>query len=35
MIELLLANLNTLLRSNYYHETIVDKFKYFIKTKIL
>jgi hypothetical protein len=31
MIELLLANLNTLLRSNYYDETIVDKFKYFIK----
>jgi hypothetical protein len=32
MIELLLTNLNTLLKSNYYDETIVDKFKYFIIT---
>jgi hypothetical protein len=31
MIELLLINLNTLLRANYYDETIFDKFKYFIK----
>jgi hypothetical protein len=29
MIELLLANLNTLLRSNYYDRTIVDKFKFY------
>jgi hypothetical protein len=35
MIELLLINLNTLLRSNYYDRTIVDKFKYFIKIKLL
>jgi hypothetical protein len=35
MIELLLIDLNTLLRSNYYDETIVDKFKYFIKIKLL
>jgi hypothetical protein len=35
MVELLLANLNTLLRSNYHDETIVDKFKYFIKLKLL
>jgi hypothetical protein len=35
MIELLLPNLNILLRSNYYSETIVDKFKYFIKIKLL
>jgi hypothetical protein len=35
MIELLLANLNTLLRSNYYDRTIVGKFKYFIKIKLL
>jgi hypothetical protein len=32
MIELLLINLSTLLRSNYYDATIIDKFKYFIKT---
>jgi hypothetical protein len=31
MIKRLLRNLNVLLRSNYYDETIVDKFKYFIK----
>jgi hypothetical protein len=32
MMKLLLTNLNTLSRSNYYHETIIDKFKYFIMT---
>jgi hypothetical protein len=31
MMKLLLKKLNILLRSNYYDETIVDKFKYFIK----
>jgi hypothetical protein len=31
MIKLLWENLNTLLRTNYYDQTIVDKFKYFIK----
>jgi hypothetical protein len=31
MIELLLKNLNVLLRLNYYDETIIEKFKYFIK----
>jgi hypothetical protein len=35
MMKLLLTNLNTLLRSNYHDETIVDKIKYFIKTKLL
>jgi hypothetical protein len=35
MIKLLLRNLNVLLGSNYYDETIVDKFKYFIKIKLL
>jgi hypothetical protein len=35
MIKLLLRNLNVLLRSNYYDGTIVDKFKYFIKIKLL
>jgi hypothetical protein len=35
MIKLLLTNLNTLLRSNYYDKTIVEKFKYFIKIKLL
>jgi hypothetical protein len=33
MIELLLANLNILLRLDYYHVTIVDKFNYFIKVR--
>jgi hypothetical protein len=33
MIELLLTNLNTLSRSNYYDKTIIDKFKYFIKIR--
>jgi hypothetical protein len=35
MIKLLLQKLNVLLRSNYYDKTIVDKFKCFIKIKIL
>jgi hypothetical protein len=35
MMKLLLTNLNTLLRPNYDDETIVDKFKYFIKIKLL
>jgi hypothetical protein len=35
MIKLLLTNLNTLLRSNYYDEPIVDKFNYFIKVTLL
>jgi hypothetical protein len=35
MIELLLTNLNILLKSKYYDKTIIDKFKYFIKIKIL
>jgi hypothetical protein len=32
MTELLLANLNILLKLNYYNKTILDKFKYFIKS---
>jgi hypothetical protein len=35
MIKLLLTNLNTVLRSNYYDITIVGKFKYFNKIKLL
>jgi hypothetical protein len=35
MMKLLLANLNILLKSNYYDETIVDKFKCFIKITLL
>jgi hypothetical protein len=35
MIKLLSINLNTSLRSNYHDRTIVDKFKYFIKIKLL
>jgi hypothetical protein len=35
MMELLTTNLNILLKSNHYDKTIVDKFKYFIKTKLL
>jgi hypothetical protein len=35
MVELLMTDLNTLLRSNYYDRTIVDKFKYFVKIKLL
>jgi hypothetical protein len=34
MIELLLTNLNILLKLNYYNETVVDKFKYFIKVRL-
>jgi hypothetical protein len=35
MMKLLLTNLNILLRSNYFEITIIDKFKYFIKIKLL
>jgi hypothetical protein len=35
MMKLLLTNLNILLKSNYYDETIFDKFKYFVKIKLL
>jgi hypothetical protein len=35
MMKLLFRNLNVLLKSNYYDETIVDKFKYFIKIQLL
>jgi hypothetical protein len=35
MTELLLANLNILLKFDHYDRTIVDKFKYFIETKLL
>jgi hypothetical protein len=35
MIELLLTNLNILLQLNYYDETIIEKFKGFIKIKLL
>jgi hypothetical protein len=35
MIRLLLKNLNILLKLNYHDKTIVDKIKYFIKTKLL
>jgi hypothetical protein len=35
MIKLLLRNLNILLRSNYYGRTINDRFKYFVKIKLL
>jgi hypothetical protein len=35
MIKLLSRNLNVLLKSNYYDVTIIDKFKYFIKIKLL
>jgi hypothetical protein len=34
MIELLLVNLNILLKSTYYDRTIVDNFKYFIKINL-
>jgi hypothetical protein len=30
-----LANLNILLKLNYYNGTIISKVKYFIKTKLL
>jgi hypothetical protein len=35
MTKLLLTNLNTVLRSNYHNKTIVDKFNYFIKVRLL
>jgi hypothetical protein len=35
MAELLLATLNILLKLNHYNKTIFDKFKYFIKVKLL
>jgi hypothetical protein len=35
MMKLLSRNLNVLLRSNYYDETIIEKFKCFIKIKLL
>jgi hypothetical protein len=34
MIKLLLGNLNVLLESNYYDETIIEKFKCFINIKL-
>jgi hypothetical protein len=35
MMKLLLRNLNILLRSNYFDQTIIDKFKCFTKIKLL
>jgi hypothetical protein len=35
MTELLLENLNILLKLNHYNKTILDKFIYFIKIKLL
>jgi hypothetical protein len=35
MIKLPLRNLNVLLRSNYYDETMVVKFKFLINIKLL
>jgi hypothetical protein len=35
MVELLLRNLNVLLTLNYYDRIIVDRFKYFVKIKLL
>jgi hypothetical protein len=35
MTKLLLANLNILLKSVHYNRIILDKFKYFIKVKLL
>jgi hypothetical protein len=35
MIELLFANLNILLKLDYYDRTMIDKFKYFIKVRLL
>jgi hypothetical protein len=34
MTELLLENLNILLKLNHYNRTIIDKFRYFIKVKL-
>jgi hypothetical protein len=35
MMKLLSTNLHILLKSNYYDKTIIEKFKYFIKIKLL
>jgi hypothetical protein len=35
MAELLFANLNILLKLDYYDVTIIDKFDYFIKVGLL
>jgi hypothetical protein len=35
MIELLLTNLNIVLKLNNYNRSIVDKFTYFIKVELL
>jgi hypothetical protein len=35
MMKLLLTNLNILLKSNHHDKTITEKFKYFIKIKLL
>jgi hypothetical protein len=35
MIEVLLTNLNILLKLNYYDKIIIEKFKCFIKIKLL
>jgi hypothetical protein len=35
MRELLLKNLNILLKINYHNRTIIDKFNYFIKLTLL
>jgi hypothetical protein len=35
MIELLLRNLNVLLRLNYHDETIIEKFKCFSEIELL
>jgi hypothetical protein len=35
MIQQFLSNLNILLKLNHYNRTIVDKFKYFIKVRLL
>jgi hypothetical protein len=35
MMNILLKNLNILLKSNHYDKTIIEKFKCFIKIKLL
>jgi hypothetical protein len=35
MLQLLLTNLNILLKLDYYHKTKIDEFKYFIKVRSL
>jgi hypothetical protein len=35
MMKLLLTNLNALLKSNNYDKTIIEKFKCFIRIKLL